>query len=386
MRHKFLVFFLCTTLCTIWLGCGSNGSGSSGGITRAFYIWQSGRMAAQEDSLLAGLGVGKCYIRFFDVDVEEPGGAPYPIERYYDSGMMPTSDSLEVVPTVFITNRTFTGLSDTGVVDLANRIHKKINAILNREGEAAFWQNEKPDYGMRDLFRRDSINKATQDRIREIQFDCDWTPSTKNKYFLFLKKMKEKFAGKIISSTIRLYGYKYPEKAGVPPVDKGMLMCYNAGDVRNAKSGNSIFDKKEILSYLDTEKPYPLPLDYALPIFEWCALYRNGDLIGLLPTENIDFTCYDFSCPFERDENSSDDLPVYRVKEEYTLGYTADAQLMKIGDVIKVERPDLTDVAAVARQLGKGNTNPKPVVSLFDFKYNTVKSHEKAIRNIYDSF
>lgn len=336
---------------------------------------------------MAALDVKRLYIHFFDVDVEGPGAAPYPISWYYNALPFPASDSVEVVPTVFITNHTFTFLSDTGVADLANRIHKKINGMIN---DAAYVNphddDAKADHGMRDLFRRDSLREVVQNRIHEIQFDCDWTASTKDKYFLFLKKIKAKFPDKVISSTVRLYGYKYPEKAGVPPVDKGMLMCYNAGELRSMNRSNSIFNKKEILEYLDTDTAYPLPLDYALPVFEWCAVYRDNRLIALLPTEQFQFMCQEYWCPFERDESSSNALPVYRAKEEHTIGYSEDAQLIKVGDVVKVERPDLADVAAVARTLGKSNTNPKPVLSLFHFEYNNVKTHEKAIRKIYGSF
>ncbi len=55
---------------------------------------------------------------------------------------------------------------------------------------------------------------------------------------------------------------------------------------------------------------------------------------------------------FERDESSSDALPVYRAKEEHTIGYSEDAQLIKVGDVVKVERPDLADVAASGPYIG----------------------------------
>ena len=70
------------------------------------------------------------------------------------------------------------------------------------------------------------INSKNKISCQEIQIDCDWTKSTKDKYFYLLKKIKE-LSKKEISCTLRLYPYKYPEIMGVPPVDKAMLMCYN---------------------------------------------------------------------------------------------------------------------------------------------------------------
>ena len=390
MRYTFLVFsLLAGTLAGIW-GCRPTGSGSPGGVTRAFYWWSSRRPDPASDSLMKRMDVKKVYVHFFDVDVDAPGGQPYPIygdSWYYDSSVLPGLDSLEIVPTVFITNRTFMHGSDTAIADLANRIHKKINDYVNGMAYTTLRESGQPaDYGMRDLFRRDSLRDVIHGRIPEIQFDCDWTPSTKDRYFLFLQKIKAKFPDKTVSSTVRLYGYKYPDKAGVPPVDKGMLMCYNAGELRTLNPANSIFDKREILEYLDTDKPYPLPLDYALPVFEWCAVYRNGKLQALLSTDELYLECTGSWCSFERDKAWTEEMPVYKAIQEYTVGYTQDALLIKKGDLVKVERPDLADVAAVARALGKSNTNPRPVLTLFHFDTKNVMTHEKAIEKIYRSF
>ncbi len=46
-------------------------------------------------------------------------------------------------------------------------------------------------------------------------------------------------------------------------------MCYNAGELRSMNRSNSIFNKKEILEYLDTDAPYPLP--WIMP-----CLFLNG--------------------------------------------------------------------------------------------------------------
>jgi hypothetical protein len=125
---------------------------------------------------------------------------------------------------------------------------------------------------------KDNFPKTT---YQEFQIDCDWTPSTKALYFELLKALKTK-ANKRISCTLRLYPYKYPDKMGVPPVDRAMLMCYNLiGPLENLNK-NSILDLAELKPYLNHTKAYPLPLDVALPIFSWLHLYQNERFAGLI--------------------------------------------------------------------------------------------------------
>lgn len=381
--------------CVILFACNTRHSSSDIKVKRAFYEWGGSYSdKKQGDSLLNKLDVQRMYVRFFDVDVNPySNGYPYPINSRYGT-TYGVDDSMELVPTIFIVNSVFDGLTDSTVEILAHNVEKKIKNIINQiattsnfDDDYYDWYDQNPyqdSKDMRMLFKRDSLRQIIYNNIPEIQFDCDWTASTKDNYFLFLKKIKGRFKDKQISSTIRLYGYKYPDKAGVPPVDKGMLMCYNAGDVRKIETVNSIFDKEEVLSYLDTEKPYPLPLDYVFPIFDWCAVYRNNKLIQLMET---DLSYFSYSAyAFKEKKNFESGLPMYEVLEDHTFGYTDDAILLRKGDIIKVEQPDFDDVADIARKLGKMNTNPNPVISLYDFDFNTIITHEKSIQKIYSSF
>jgi hypothetical protein len=115
---------------------------------------------------------------------------------------------------------------------------------------------------------------------QELQLDCDWTASTKDAYFRLVSEVKKR-SGKVISCTLRLYPYKYPDKMGVPPADRAMLMCYNLiSPVGNPKK-NSVLDLKELESYMH-DAGYPLPLDIALPTFSLTQVYRGGQFMGLV--------------------------------------------------------------------------------------------------------
>jgi len=85
-----------------------------------------------------------------------------------------------------------------------------------------------------------------------------------------------------LSATIRLHQIKYVEKTGVPPVERGMLMYYNMGKVQEETTENSILDNQIGQQYIAKLKDYPLPLDLALPLFQWGVLFRANKMIKLL--------------------------------------------------------------------------------------------------------
>ena len=161
--------------------------------------------------------IKKIYPKFFDVDWDFNQQAPVALASISFSTTIP--QKIAIVPTVFITNRTLVHLPANNLTDLANKIVQK----LVRQMQA-----------------------LPNNAIQEIQFDCDWTQSTKTKYFDLLQLLKKAFHPKGIqlSATIRLHQIKYLQKTGVPPVSRGMLMYYNMGEVQKATTNNSILKMK----------------------------------------------------------------------------------------------------------------------------------------------
>jgi len=115
--------------------------------------------------------------------------------------------------------------------------------------------------------------------IKEVQLDCDWTQRTQENYFLLCKETSEQLRELDIqlSCTIRLWQLNLP----APPVDRGVLMLYNTGSVGRLETNNSILDINDVKPYLNS-KTYSLPLDYALPTYDWYVWLRNGQYHGLL--------------------------------------------------------------------------------------------------------
>ncbi len=371
------------------IGCsGSEKKTGPGAKHRGFYYWQADASNFDWDNpAYRALGVDRLYVRLFDVDWSDEAGAAVPVgaTNFYYASM---DDIPEIIPVVFITNETFLHLDSVGVKQLARNIHRKMLAGLHMLWNSSTVEARMFDFPetgpyrqkskrLRDLHERDSIYTARWASIKEIQFDCDWTKSTHDNYFTFLRECRKVFEGKQLSSTIRLYPYKYARKAGVPPVDRGMLMCYNAGDVRNIKTSNSIFDRAEIMSYLKSAEKYPLPLDYALPVFEWAVLYRDSVFKTILPVKSLHDNYERFI------SNQPGGYAV--VDRDFVLGYTAQSLYLRKGDIIRYEQPSITDVGEVAGWLSEYKNNEEATLTFYHLNNDDLQYAAK-LEEMYRSF
>ncbi|MBC8047439.1 MAG: hypothetical protein H7Y00_11635 [Fimbriimonadaceae bacterium] len=162
-------------------------------------------------------------------------------------------DGIELIPVIFITNETLQKINDEEIKTLAFKISKKIGDILQENNLSA---------------------------VKEIQLDCDWNEKTEKKYFLLVDEMKKfpLWEKTTWSATIRLHQIKYADRTGVPPVDKGMLMFYNMGNIADVSSQNSIYDQETAKQYVAKIDAYPLPLDAAIACFSWGLLFYENKL------------------------------------------------------------------------------------------------------------
>ncbi|MDR0864429.1 MAG: hypothetical protein LBO74_05790 [Candidatus Symbiothrix sp.] len=216
-----------------------------------FYYWKTNvSLDTTEQQYFKELGSQQLYIRFFDVDNEGNGIHPVAKIKPFDCTLL----NARYVPVVFITNRTFTGITSQGIDDLALRVNDLITEIATA--------NHLPE-------------------LSEIQLDCDWTATTRNDYFSFLKKIKA-LSQKKISCTIRLHQIAEKEKTGVPPVDNGAVMCYATSQPTHFTDKNSILDISLLQSYLQTINSYPLDFDIALPLYSWAIVSNHLGKIKLI--------------------------------------------------------------------------------------------------------
>ena len=220
-------------------------------VERAFYYWKGNQnLQKGEQSIIKQAGITKLYVKFFEVEPDSTFGA-IPAEKV---NLYFRNDSVHIIPTVYLRNEVFRKATKDELYKLADNV----------------------DF----LIRRYHGFRFSNDSLTEYQMDCDWTKSTKDNYFYFLESLK-KISKKEISCTLRLYPYKYSDVMGVPPVDRATLMCYNMINPLENKNANSIFDERELKSYLGRDK-YPLPLDIALPTYSWMLVYQNDRFAKVL--------------------------------------------------------------------------------------------------------
>lgn len=230
-------------------------------VSRGVYHWKNSSYIDMElQGMMKEHSIKRLYVKLMDIDWAEGRGAvPIAINQLEDLGpniFIFDTPLFDLVPVIFITNKTFARIDSADIPLLATRILRK-----------CFTRYDTTDK----VYERDHYAFTQSGKIlltREIQFDCDWTQSTASKYFYFLETVKRILpdAHTKISATIRLHQYKYPAKTGVPPVNRGMLMVYNITDVTKYGNVNSIFEYDKAKPYF-TEKKYPLPLDIALAAY-----------------------------------------------------------------------------------------------------------------------
>ena len=235
----FLLFFL--------VGCTSETKKSP----IDFYYWRSNYGINQtEKNTVDSLKVENIYVRFFDVDKTTDHIQPVGIIQNFDA----TKLSVNYIPTVFITNRTFLNTSKDQVKTLAKNVFNFIN---------------------------ETAKKGNLNEFEEIQIDCDWTKSTRENYFLFLNELKH-ISNKKLSATLRLHQVKFKDKEGIPPLDKMVLMCYATENPTDQSENNSILDLNIAKDYLQNLNNYPIKLDVALPIYSWAIVTNHLGKIKLI--------------------------------------------------------------------------------------------------------
>ncbi|HEY6900014.1 MAG TPA: hypothetical protein VI233_05200, partial [Puia sp.] len=237
-------------------------------VVPTYYYWRTETWVSQEEKgLLRKHAIPVLYTKVLDVDWAGVSGA-IPVAGLDVNDInqhLNGYDSLriQIVPVVFITNKTFSSIDSAEVPLLAKRVLRRCL----------------PAYDSLDVAYegRRVIESRLPARPREIQFDCDWTTKTAAKYFYFLQQVRQLLPSDSIrlSATIRLHQFKYPDKTGTPPVDRGMLMVYNVGDLKQYSPVNSIFEWKKAAAYFTGGKEYSLPLDIALPAYSWGLVFRD---------------------------------------------------------------------------------------------------------------
>lgn len=314
----------------------------------AFYHWKSyiSWHSDGQDGMAAEIGIQRLYVKWMDIDwTTLQGAVPIQVTNGY------LSDTVrDIVPVVYITNSVFKNCTQEELQILADRIIQKLS---------------QPTQKFRLFYRQE---------IRELQVDVDWTATTRDAYFYFLEYLKKQMGNIRLSVTIRLYQYKYRKESGVPPADRGMVMLYNMSNPREFSEVNSIMDIETAKKYL-IRKKYPLPVDLALPFFQWGIAYRDDKFLVLIN---------------DLGEREADQMGFLR-KNNWYYDVVADTvyqgNFLRKGDKIKIENTSWEKLEELA-DLGKRIINSDTTyISVFD--WDTSRIHQAGYENIkhlYDRF
>ena len=247
MSRKLTSYILLTTYILLLSGC-KDGHMST---IRSAYYWST---TWESDSTLLSFiqdnEIGRIYLRYFDVVVDDNGDVmPNATIRFAS----PLPQNVEIVPTVYIVN---------------NCLSKKTKNLDQL------------------ILRRVLQMSETHDvaGVKEIQIDCDWSMRTRKTYFEFLSNLRDSLhdKGLKLSATIRLHQLS----EAPPPVDRGVLMMYNTGDLRK-RDHNPILDMDDAAPYLKHLDSYSLPLSTAYPVFSMSVLWRGNHLVGIMHDDDL---------------------------------------------------------------------------------------------------
>ena len=220
---------------------------------QALYCWKTQvQFSAEEADFVKNNRIERLYIRYCDVGLRD--NAPVPIAPVDIDTLRLQGKT--VIPVVYLKNEIFNP-------ELTEGNSTYISTLAHKLGDYI-----------------EQINRYYRLRVSEVQFDCDWSLSTKQAYFSMLEAFKKEYPYQL-SATVRLHQVKYREETGVPPVDYGVLMYYNMGRI-TATGANSIYDRSTALRYLGKLREYPLPLDIALPMFAWGVHSADGQVLNLV--------------------------------------------------------------------------------------------------------
>lgn len=283
-------------------------------ISTAFYYWKTNlHVNAEEQSILQGTATSTIYLRLFDVDWNSNQQKALPVGILQSDSIK--DDSLQYIPVVYITQACLTRLQEKDVAELSAHIHDLIRSLCTK-------YNLNP---------------------KEIQVDCDWTKNSAQIYFSLLKQLKSEayFSTKLLSCTIRLHQVKFTTTSGIPPVDRGMLMVYNMGNLTRYGGHNSILEVQEAKDYLKHLSIYPLPLDVALPVYHWAALFEHSRFKGI--TYNISKSDFNGSDIKQKDNN------LYLILQDTVVG----GYRFKKGHEIRFEEPNKNDLEQIGTYIGE---------------------------------
>lgn len=346
MRLILISFIAAFALCYSWIFFTDTSNNKT--VTRGMYYWKTQLYINDYDErFIKNHDISKLYTKIMDIDWHAVYGA-YPttandIEREF------SRDSLtEIIPVIFLTNESILQTPNENIDTLGKKLVLKAAKLCGH-----------------------GFNE-----VKELQLDCDWTPKSKEKYFKLIEVVKKQLNGRKLSVTLRLHQLKNKKITGIPPADRVMLMLYNMGKLSRYNEPNSILNISETKKYLAGSR-YSLPMDFALPIFNWGIRFSNKRFDGIIHRVNRE--TFDTCKAFVKQKNG-----LYHTVADY---YTIDDNYFYNGDEIRIEDVSKEDLLKLPSMCKNISNSKKFCVSFFELNtYYVSKIDSASYEEIYNSF
>ena len=224
----------------------------------SIYYWRTVfDLDSAETAFLQKHDVKRIYLRMFDVVPERDflNGTTDVVPNATTRFVSSVPDGVEIVPVTYITI-------------------EALRAMAGRETEIAPLIVER-------MLAMCSYNGCGE--INELQLDCDWTSTTKESYEKLCRVVRDLLHAKgiALSITVRLHQLRETP----PPADSGVLMLYNTGALKRPDTGNSILSYDDVEAYVRPIE-YPMPLDYAYPVFGWGVKFAGNKFVSIVPYDS----------------------------------------------------------------------------------------------------
>lgn len=228
----------------------------------SIYHWKTVfEIDSTEMNFLKRHDIERIYLRMFDVVTEYDflNGTKEIVPIATTRFVSPVPENIEIVPVTYIT------------IDA-------LRAMSGREEEMAGLIVER-------LLAMSSYNRCG--KITEVQLDCDWTSTTQDSYSKLCQAAKDLLHSNDIELSITVRLHQLGETP--PPADRGVLMLYNTGALKDPNTFNSILDIDDVKPYMETEK-YPLQLDYAYPVFSWGVKFKDNKFVSIVSYDDCNIS------------------------------------------------------------------------------------------------
>lgn len=224
----------------------------------SIYHWKTTfNMDSTEIEFMHKHNIDRLYLRMFDVATEPD---------YLNGG----TDIVPIATTEFVT----TVPNNVEIVPVTYITIEALRAMNGREPEFA-------ELIVKRLLAMSSYNECGT--IKEIQLDCDWTSSTKSSFCKLCQLIKDSLHTQHIALSVTVRLHQLQETP--PPADRGVLMIYNTGALKDIETRNSILHIDDVKPYIKQCK-YPIPLDFAFPIFGWGVKFEGNRFVSIVPYDD----------------------------------------------------------------------------------------------------